>query len=49
MTRHRAWALAGLVLVLLAGVVVALLQMSGIVEDPARLVCEIAARRAGCD
>jgi flagellar biosynthesis protein FliQ len=49
MTRARAWAIAGLMVALLAGVAVALLQAKGMITDPGKLVCDIAVRRGSCD
>lgn len=49
MTRGRWWAVVGLAVALLAGVLVAVLQLNGTIEDPAKFACDLAVRRADCD
>ncbi|WP_267957855.1 hypothetical protein [Arthrobacter sedimenti] len=39
----------GLVIAVVAGIAVAVLQANGGVQDPARLVCDLATRAGDCD
>lgn len=49
MSRSKVWVIVGLMVAVLAGVLVFVLQSSGIISDPQQLVCDAAVRRGDCD